>query len=218
MGWGTGMDANYDIVADGFFVFLNCYDMQIYCVGKGPSALTVSAPEAVQTLGTPIVVKGTVTDISAGTEQHVLAKRFPNGVPAMSDASMGEWMEYIYMQKPKPTDATGVEVTVYVLDANGNYREIGKTTSDSNGFYSLMWTPDIPGKYTVYASFAGSESYWPSNAETAFGVVEAPPVETNTDTSTNVSLPPIETYFLGATAAIILAVAIVGFLILKKRA
>jgi hypothetical protein len=218
MGWGTGMDANYDIVADGFFVFLNCYDMQIYCVGKGPSALTVSAPEAVQTLGTPVVVKGTVTDISAGTEQHVLVKRFPNGVPAMSDASMGEWMEYIYMQKPKPTDATGVEVTVYVLDANGNYREIGKTTSDSNGFYSLMWTPDIPGKYTVYASFAGSESYWPSNAETAFGVVEAPPVETNTDTSTNVSLPPIETYFLGATAAIILAVAIVGFLILRKRA
>jgi len=33
-----------------------------------------------------------------------------------------------------------------------------------------------------------------------------------------VQLPPIETYFLGATAAIILAVAIVGFLILKKRA
>ncbi|MBT0158716.1 PQQ-like beta-propeller repeat protein, partial [Candidatus Bathyarchaeota archaeon A05DMB-2] len=47
MGWGTGMYVGQsDIVADGFFVFLNCYDMKIYTVGKGPSAMTVEAPMA----------------------------------------------------------------------------------------------------------------------------------------------------------------------------
>ena len=47
-------------------------------------------------------------------------------------------------------------------------------TSDAYGAYSFMWTPDIPGKYTVVATFAGSESYWPSYAKTSFGVDEAP--------------------------------------------
>ena len=38
MGWGTGMYVGQsDIVAEGFFIYLNCYDMQIYTVGKGPS-------------------------------------------------------------------------------------------------------------------------------------------------------------------------------------
>ncbi len=66
---------------------------------------------------------------------------------------MTEWMEYVYMQKPRPTEATGVPVIIDVLDANGNYRNIGNTTSDANGFYSLQWTPDIPGKFTVIATF-----------------------------------------------------------------
>jgi hypothetical protein len=30
------------------------------------------------------------------------------------------------MQKPRLTNATGVEVTIDVLDSNGNYRPIGK--------------------------------------------------------------------------------------------
>ena len=37
MGWGTGMDANYDIAADGFYAYFNCYDMKVYSIGKGPS-------------------------------------------------------------------------------------------------------------------------------------------------------------------------------------
>jgi outer membrane protein assembly factor BamB len=217
MGWGTGMDANYDIAADGFFVFANMYDMQIYTIGKGPSAMTVTGPEAVQPFGTPVIIKGTVTDISAGTKQKEQSARFPNGVPAVSDASMGKWMEYVYMQKPRPMDATGVEVTLNVLDSNGNVREIGKTTSDSNGFYSLQWTPDVPGKYTVYASFAGSESYWPSHAETAFGVMEAPEPVAAPQPEPQ---PPTEMYFTISTLAIIVAIAVVGALltlVLRKR-
>ena len=33
---GTGMYVGqYDIVADGYFTYLNIYDMQVYTVGKG---------------------------------------------------------------------------------------------------------------------------------------------------------------------------------------
>jgi outer membrane protein assembly factor BamB len=175
LGWGTGMYVGqYDIVADGYFIFLNCYDMKVYSVGKGPSAMTVEAPKAAVTLGSSLVISGTVTDISTGTKQSEQALRFPNGVPAVSDANMGEWMEYVYMQKPRPTDVTGVEVTLSVLDANNNYRDIGKTTSNSDGFFTFNWKPDIEGQYTVYASFAGSESYWPSHAVTSFAVDPTP--------------------------------------------
>jgi hypothetical protein len=127
-------------------------------------------------------------------------------------------MGYVYMQKPRPTDVTGVEVTLSVLDSNGNFREIGKTTSDSNGFYSFQWIPDIPGKYTVYASFAGSESYWPSHAETAFIVDEAP--EIPSAEPINVPQSAADSYFVPATIGIIVAIAIVGFvlaLMLRKR-
>jgi hypothetical protein len=168
-------------------------------------------------MGSSINIKGTVTDISAGTKQNEQAARFPNGVPAISDANMSEWMAYVYMQKPKPTNATGVEVTIEVLDSNGNYRPIGKTTSDSNGFYSFEWKPDIEGKYTVTATFQGSQSYWPSHAETAFVVNQAVPTPTSQPA---VALPPTEMYILCAALAIILAIAIgfaVTIIALKKR-
>jgi hypothetical protein len=77
-----------------------------------------------------------------------------------------------------------------------------------------MWEPDIPGKYTLIATFMGSESYYASYAETAFGVTEAPPA---TPTPTPLVLPPYETYTIGAAVAVIIAIAIVGILILRKK-
>jgi hypothetical protein len=127
-------------------------------------------------------------------------------------------MEYVYMQKPRPTDATGVPVTISVLDANGNYREIGTVTGDSDGFYSLNWTPDIEGKYTVYASFGGSESYWPSHAVTAFAVDPAP--ATPTPTAQPIT-PLADMYILPGIAGIIVAIIVVGavlaLIVTKKR-
>ena len=151
--------------ASGYLVTLNSYDSQLYCYGKGPSQLTVSAPQASIELGRSFVINGYVTDIAEGTKQNEQAARFPNGVPAVSDASQSQWMEYVYMQKPRPTNTTGVEVTISVVDANGNYREIGITTT-VDGTFALNWKPDIEGQYTVYATFAGTESYWPSHATT----------------------------------------------------
>jgi outer membrane protein assembly factor BamB len=210
--WG-----GHAIIGDSVIAQMNTYDQQVTAIGKGPSAITVSAGPKTSVLGDSVVIEGTVTDVSPGTKQTEITLRFPTGVPAVSDDSMNEWMKYVYAQFPRPTDITGVKVTLSVLDANDNYREIGTTTADSDGFYSLHWTPDIEGKYTVYASFDGSKSYYPSHATTAFAVDPAPPPDTSTNTGNVVELPPIEAYFIGATVVIILAIAIVGFLLLSKR-
>src|SRR3990170_4662188 len=171
------------------------------------SATTVTAPNAAIPFGQSVIISGTVTDIAAGSKQNEQAARFPEGVPAVSDANMSAWMQYVYMQKPRPKDIIGVPVTIDVSDVNGNQRNIGTATSDANGYYSFMWKPDIRGKYTVITSFAGSEAYWPSHDETSFGVDEAPPPD---------PVPPeqppamTDTYVLGMGIAIIIAIAIVG--------
>ncbi len=216
-GWGGHHRREGFAVADGFLLYLNHYDMQIYSVGKGPSAMTVTAPKSGIPFGQSVVISGTVLDIAAGTKQNEQAARFPNGVAAVSDANMSAWMEYVYMQKPRPKDILGVTVSIDVIDSNGNMRTIGTATSDGNGFYSLMWKPDIPGKYTVIASFAGSEAYWPSRDETAFGVedelapTDAPPEQAQSMT---------DTYVLGMGAAILVAIIAIGIvmvLILRRR-
>ena len=141
------------------------------------------------THGSSLVIRGSVTDISAGTKQNEQAARFPHGVPAISDANMSLWMEYVYMQRPFPTDVTGVEVKITIIDPNYNSHEV-TTTSDALGQYSIQWTPPVAGKYFVIANFAGSQAYWPSMAETAFGVDPAGAVaSTATPTPTPTATP-----------------------------
>jgi hypothetical protein len=100
--------------------------------------------------------------------------RFPNGVPAVADESMSEWMLYVYQQFPRPADSVGVDVTITVLDPNNNVYDVGTTTSDASGMFKLAFTPEVPGEYIVIASFAGSGGYYGSFAETALFVEEAP--------------------------------------------
>jgi len=208
---------NTGAIADGFLLGYNSYDTQIYAFGKGQTATTATIQDTILPFGDNVLITGTVLDKSPGTENSDRVARFPNGVAAVSDDSMAAWMEYLYMQQPKPTDAKGVEVTIEVLDANNNYRTIGTTETDANGFYSLMWAPDIPGKYTVVATFKGSESYWGSSAETAFGVMEAPePTLAPTASPASVA----DQYFVPGIGIIVAAIAVVGIvlaLLLRKR-
>jgi hypothetical protein len=204
-------------IADGFEALFNSYDNQIYTVGRGPSATTVEAPKAAITLGGSLVISGTVTDVSAGTTQNQQAADFPNGVPVASDASMTDWMGYVYQQKPLPTNFTGVPVSIDVLDSNNNYRNIGNATTDASGAFSYQWAPDISGKYTVIATFAGTNGYWPSYSETSFAVDPAAPTASPYPV---VNLPPTEMYFAISTVAIIIAIAIgfaITILMLRKR-
>ena len=212
-GLGGGM-----AMADGYMALLNCYDNQIYGFGKGPTSTTAETPLAAINQGQSLVVQGSVNDISAGTQQSAIAARFPNGVPAVSDDSQSAWMEYVYMQNPRPSDATGVTVSIDDIDPNNNFNHLGDATSDSSGHYSFQLTPDmtpVPGTYTVTATFHGSNSYWPSFAESTF-VVDAAPVATPTPTPPPPSMA--STYILGFGTALIIIV-IVGFaiLILRKR-
>jgi hypothetical protein len=162
-------------------------------------------------------VQGMVTDISPGTDSIRSEKRFPNGVPAVSDDSISDWMQYVYQQFPRPANITGVEVTISVLDPNSNIYDVGTATSDSNGFYKLTFTPLVPGEYTVIASFTGSKAYYGSNAEAALYVEEAPePTAAPTPTPASMT----DTYVLGIGAGAIIAIVAIGLLIIlmfRKR-
>jgi hypothetical protein len=210
---GEFNEMNY-AVADGYATWFNGYDNQIYTVGRGPSATTVAASPKVSVHGSSVLVEGMVIDTAAGTAQDEQAARFPNGVPAVSDESMSDWMEYVYQQRPRPADAVGVEVVLTVLDPNNNYYEVGRTTSDADGLFHCAFTPEVPGEYTVIATFEGSEGYWPSHAETALFVEEAP---ATTPEPTPVPQAPVETYFAVSTIAIIIAIAVAVVLLLRKR-
>jgi hypothetical protein len=216
-GQSGGGGASTSILADGYLAYYNYYDNQIYCVGKGPSATTVSIKDDIITQGNSVMITGTVIDTATGTKQNEQVARFPNGVPAVSDDSISAWMEYVYMQKPMPTNATGVSVSLDVIDSNGNHRNIGDTTSDSKGTFSFQWTPDITGKYTIIATFEGSKSYYGSSSETYFAVDTAAPTASPYPV---VNLPPTEMYIAAGVAAIIVAIAIgfaITILVLRKR-
>jgi hypothetical protein len=201
-------------IADGFATFFNGYDNQIYSVGRGPSALAVEAPKASIELGRSLVISGSVFDVSAGTQQPEQKADFPNGVPAVSDDYMMEWMGYVYQQKPFPINCTGVPVTIDVMDSNGNYRNIGNTTTDASGAFSFQYTPDISGKYVVIASFAGSNAYWPSYSETSFAVDPAPEP---TAAPTPMPASNTDTYVTAFGIGIIVAIVIVGAAIILMQ-
>jgi hypothetical protein len=225
----------YPVIADGYLVALNAGDMQLYCFGKGQTATEVSAPDVATPKGAPVMIKGAVTDQSPGTTCLGIPTA---GTPAVSEESMSSWMDYLYLQRPMPTNTTGVTVHLTVIDPNNNFQEIGTVKSDAKGNYATSWNPPVPGLYKVTATFAGSNSYFSSDAETSFvvsaataaSVVTPSPsqtVPTSTITQTISPSPspavqpptsgmPTMTYIaIGAAVAIIVAVA--AALILRRR-
>ena len=215
-----GFDTRAMAIADGILITNSAYDNQIYAFAKGPTQTTVTAPSTGVTTSTPITIRGTITDISAGTSQDAVKKNFPNGVPCVSDQSMSHFMEYVYQQQPVPANTTGVPITINVIDANNNFRAIGTTTSDASGMFTLNWTPDIPGAYTVIANFAGTNSYYGSYAETSFissSPQTSPTATAQTNLATSDLVNNIMIYLVAGIIVIIIAIAIVGLLILRKH-
>jgi len=201
-------DAGSKAIAEGKLLICDGYTGYELCFTKGQTATTISAPQTSAALGTSVVIRGTVKDLSSA---NVLA-------PAcVSDASMTPWMEYCNINGPKPTNATGVEVTLSVLDSNNNYRDIATVTTDpyNDGFYTFAWTPEIPGAFTVYATFKGTDSYWPSNAASSFVVHEAPETPAGPAAPVDYGMA-----IYGILAAVIVAIVIglvAVFLTLRKR-
>jgi hypothetical protein len=207
-------------VADGYIVAFNNYDNQIYCFGKGPSATTISVQNDVISKGDSVLIKGTVTDQSAGTKQDEQETRFANGVPAVADEYMSEWMEYLYMQQPCPESYSGVPVRLEAFGEDGSYIDVGWVTSDPYGNFMSAWTPPDEGLYTIMATFAGSDSYWSSYDATGLSVgpAAAPsgPIEPEPTEPAEAPLITTETAIILAAVIVALAV-IVGFWITRKR-
>jgi hypothetical protein len=198
----------------GYMLSFNGYDNSIYCYGKGQTATTVET-SPVMNNNVQIQIKGTVTDQSPGNTCLGIPAA---GTPAIDDASMSRWMEYLYMQSPKPTNATGVPVTLSVVDPNNNYFVIGTTVTDTNGQYSYTYTPDVPGTYTITATFSGSNSYFSSSGQVSVAF-DMPPGSTAQPTAQPQSAADM--YFVPAIAGlfvlVIIVLALVVLLMLRKR-
>jgi hypothetical protein len=199
-------------IADGYMAFSDAYDCMMYVVGKGQSQTTVTAPDVEVTKGTGIVIKGSVLDLSPAQP----------GTACVSKGSMTTVMEHIHMQLPiagiyNNLTIIGVPVSIDAVDPNGNAVHIATVTSDGySGTFGYTWKPDIPGQYTITATFAGDDSYGSSFATTYASVVEAPAASPTPTASPPVVNPPYEMYTIGMGVAIIIAIA-VAVLVLRKR-
>jgi hypothetical protein len=159
---------------------------------------------------------------------------------------MTEWMEYLYQQQPKPTNATGVTVQLTAIDPNGNWQNIGTATSDIDGTYAISWTPPVPGIYKITATFAGSNSYYASTGTTHLLVSNAPspaapttqspapsptstivPVPSTVNTATPTQMPSqapqpasgvsMTTYVVVAAVVAIVVIATAAFVLRKRK-
>jgi hypothetical protein len=228
---GTQAEAAASAVAFANFIYLNGYDGTLYDFGKGKSATTVLAPQVAVSLGTKVLFTGTVTDQSPAQ---------PN-TPAASDDSMTAWMQYLHMQKQIPTNFTGVPVKLTAIDPNGNFQNIGTSTSDIGGSYGIEWNPPVPGKYQITATFEGTNSYGGSYATTYLSVGPAAstsavvtptpiqptpnptptPIQTASPSPSAAIVPPTSampaTTYIAIGATIIIIIAAAAALILKKR-
>jgi outer membrane protein assembly factor BamB len=193
-------------VAYGTLLASNSPNGYTYAFAKGETATTVAASSKVIAKGDSVLLEGTVLDMSPAQP----------GTAAVSDADQEAWMEYLHMQQPYPFSAQGVSVSLDALDPNNNFVHIGDTTTDLTGAYSLGFTPDIEGKYTIVASFYNTGAYYGSTAETAMLVTNAP--ETNAPSSNiSVQAPDYTLPIVGTGVAMIIAVAVATLLLLRKR-
>jgi hypothetical protein len=220
------------VVADGYLISWNSFDSRIYSFGRGPTETTVSIQNDVISLGSSVMIKGTVMDVSAGTQQEGVIERFSKGVPAASDECMREWMEYVYMQQNCPENYEGVKVFLKIQDPNGDWYSATVTT-DRNGGFSHMWAPAIVGEYKVTAMFEGSEAYFVSQATTTFGVdaapagADVPTAEEIADTTVNripayPAIPEIPAYLtidlvILVIAVIVLVIGLLAYMALRKQ-
>jgi outer membrane protein assembly factor BamB len=205
------------IIADSTILWFDSYTNLIFAIGKGPTKTTVEAPSIGVSVGSEVVIRGTVMDVSPGTKDPRIALRFPNGVPAVADESMGEWMLHVYKQFPRPANVKGVWVKIDAINIyTGECLDLGGTHTDETGMFTIAWTPPKPGLYKILATFPGTKSYWPSYAQTSIAVTPAPtpitiptpasPEQVSTVQATVEALQPIIT----ALTVLVIITLIVG--------
>jgi hypothetical protein len=206
--------------ANGYVIGTGDFDGNLYCLGKGPTSTTVMAQQQV---GGSVLIQGSVLDKSLASSGADLMAKYPNGVPAISDADMSVWMDYLHMQNATllndPPNCIGVPVMLTAVDPNGNSINIGTVTSNGDGHFAYQWTPNTAGLYTIYATFAGSDSYFTSHGITSATVasVSSPTAAPTSATQPEVSNSDMIMYFAATGIAIIVAIAVATVFIIRKK-
>lgn len=208
--WSISAGGAAGAVSDGYLTFDNRYDGFMYVFGKGQSETTVSAPQTAISKGTPMMITGSVLDLSPAQP----------GTPCVSKETMATQMEYLHMQAPidgiwHDQTITGVPVALCAMNEDGTYIDIGYTETDGySGAFGMTWTPEDEGTYKIVASFEGDESYGSSSATTfvvvgpaaaAGGTVEPEQLVISTEV---------------AIALVVVAVAViaaVAYMVLRRR-
>jgi outer membrane protein assembly factor BamB len=206
----TIMTGSMGAIADGYMAIAESYTGTTYVLGKGKSQTTVTAPDTAVSLGTSVVVKGTVVDLSPAQP----------GTPCVSKESMALQMEHLHRQMPidglwHNETITGVPVALTAIGSDGSFVDLGTATTDGYyGTFSKTWAPPKEGDYKIIASFAGDESYGSSGASTAISVGSAPAQVVIPE---QVMPPDYTMTILGGVIAVIIAIAIVGIVLYTKR-
>mgnify|MGYP000261680656 CR=1 FL=1 len=202
-------------IIDGY-LFMPATNGVTYIIGIGKSATTAKAEPKVISEGSIVNIEGTVLDTSPAQP----------GTPAVSKDSMTTQMNYLHLQYPidgiwHNETITGVPVALSAIGEDGTYYDIGTTTTDGYyGTFAMAWIPPKQGTYKIIADFAGDESYAASGAATSITV--GPKAETSNGNTggpvtTTTDFTPLYYGVAAAAIAIILAVAIVGILLYRKR-
>ncbi len=174
----------------------------MYVFGKGKSSTSVAVSPKATVKGSTVLIEGTVLDMSPAQP----------GTPCVSKESMATWMEHLHKQMPISglwgnETITGVSVRLCAIKDDGKVIDLGTVTT--NGFYgtfSLAWTPEEEGTYTIIASFMGDDSYGSSAAATAI-TVGPPPPEPETPQI------PIPTDYMPMLTALAIAIIVVAILV-----
>jgi hypothetical protein len=196
-------------ISDGYLTAGNSYDGYLYVFGKGLSSTSISVPQTEINTGHTAIISGSVLDQSPAQP----------GTPCVSAQSMGPWMGYLHMQNQIPVDVIGVPVSIDAVDPNNNVVHLATVNTDASGTFGYVWSPSNAGEYKITATFAGDDSYGSSYAQAAAVVVNAPQA-TQTATSAPINAATtsdLMTYMVAGVIAIIIAIAIVGVLLLRKR-
>jgi hypothetical protein len=200
-------------ISNGMYWFNDRYTGCTIMFGKGESAVTVSALPSVIANGDSVLIEGTILDQSAGAKD----------TPCIADEDMTDWMEYLYLGWPMPTDASGVPVRLAAIRSDGSFFDIATVTSDVMGHFEYLWTPIEEDTYKVLAMFEGTESYWPSSAQVGLGVGPEPTPYPEAPTEGEVAeevvnqLPDYSTTDLAIIAAIVVVAILVVYTLWTVR-
>ncbi len=202
--------------SDGYLTASSSYSGYFYVLGKGPTSLTMTAPQTALTQGQGVVISGKVLDMSPAQP----------GTPCVSADSMSTWMDYLHHQMPidgyyHNVTITGVPISIDAVDPNGNFNHVTDVMSDSAGNFGYTWTvPSLAGDYQIIATFMGDDSYGSSFSSAFVNVAEGgQPTTTPTDGGggTVATTADLMTYMAIGVIIIVIAIAIVGVLILRRH-